>query len=335
MQNDKVSIIVAIYNVEQFLTKCIQSIINQDYKNLEIILVDDCSNDLSGQICDDFQKKDNRIKVIHHKQNTRQAKVRNDGMAHATGLYLVFVDGDDWLANDFVSYMVNVIASTDSDMAINLVNFTSRDTKQISKKKIEIWTAEKATAEILYPHIMVGCWNKIYKRDFLEKNNIIFNEKLYIAEGDQFIINAAQRANQVAVGYYKVYYYRQNNINSAVTKYDVNQSIGAINVFAEVENTLIIRTPITMKALYHHIWLNHLWNISQIVALKKQKEYRTEFHNSLNYVKTHYISIVKEENSLKRKISFFLTGIAPITMTKLRNFKNKQILKKDLKDMKI
>ncbi|OUQ56652.1 hypothetical protein B5E58_10530, partial [Tyzzerella sp. An114] len=96
MENKKISVIVPIYNVEKYLNRCVDSIINQTYKNLEIILVDDGSPDNCGKICDEYAKKDNRIKVVH-KENGGVSSARNVGLNIATGDYIGFVDGDDWI----------------------------------------------------------------------------------------------------------------------------------------------------------------------------------------------------------------------------------------------
>lgn len=97
MENDLISVIVPIYNVEKYLQECLDSIINQTYKNLEIILVDDGSTDNSGIICNEYAKKDNRIKVIH-KKNGGLSSARNAGMDECSvGGYITFVDSDDWL----------------------------------------------------------------------------------------------------------------------------------------------------------------------------------------------------------------------------------------------
>ena len=329
--NYKVSIIVAIYNVEKYLEKCLNSIITQDYKNIEIILVDDCSTDKSGEICDRFAQSDTRIKIIRHKTNTKQAKVRNDGLDVTTGDYIVFVDGDDWLAPDFISYMLNVIISTGSDMAINLVNFTTRDLKQVEKESIDIWSAEKATAELLFPHVTVGCWNKIYKKEFIDKNNLRFKTNLFTAEGDRFINDAAQRANKVGVGNRKVYYYRLNNTNSATTKYDIRQSLGAIFAFKEIERDLIIKTPYVLNALNQHKWLNHLWNIRQILELNIKKEYIQEFNESLSFVKHNYLSVIRGENNVNKKIKYLIIGLFPVLSSRLLSYKFNYRVKKDVK----
>lgn len=332
-QDSKVSIIVAIYNIEKFVSICIESIVKQDYKNLEIILVDDCSSDMSGKICDEYAKRDNRIIVIHHVKNMRHSCVRNDGLDKATGEYIVFVDGDDWLEKDFVTYMLKVIRTTKTDMAINLVNFTTRDTKVLEERKIEVWSAEKATAALLYPKIPVGVWNKIYRRDFIEKNKLRFHTELFTAEGDRFISDAAQRASNVGVGYKKVYHYRLNNSQSATTKYDIRQSLGAIKALLDIRKDLILETPDVLCAYNHHLWWNHFWNIRQILALNLKEKYREKYKASVKYVRKNFIMAAKYEESLNRKVKHYLTGVFPISAAKFINYKFEKDLKKDLKNI--
>ena len=105
---DLISVIVPVYNVEKYLNKCIDSIINQTYKNLEIILVDDGSQDSSGKICDEYTKKDNRIKVIH-KENGGVSSARNIGLNNATGEWIAFIDADDWVDEEYLQTLFNRI----------------------------------------------------------------------------------------------------------------------------------------------------------------------------------------------------------------------------------
>ena len=175
--NEKVSIGVPIYRVEKFLSKLIDSLINQTYKNLEIILVDDGSPDGSGKICDEYANKESRIKVIH-KENGGVSSARNKVLEIATGKWLVFVDGDDWLESDCIEYMLRLVHETDSEMGMSLNNFTTRDRNQIDNDLIESWSPEKAACTMLYPYLAIGCWNKIFNLEFLRKNSITFTHKL-------------------------------------------------------------------------------------------------------------------------------------------------------------
>lgn len=333
-ENSKVSILVAVYNIEKYISKCIQSLITQSYQNIEIVLVDDNSTDKSGILCDEYQKRDSRIKVIHHGKNKRLSEVRNTGLDNASGEYIVFVDGDDWLADDFVSYMMDVIKVNDSDMAINLENFTSRDKKQVKSRNIEVWSPEKATAELLFPHLSIGAWNKIYKRDFIEKNNLRFKPYLFTAEGYTFICTAAQRANNIAVGYRKVYYYRLNNINSATTKYDIRQSEGALYALKEIREEFVLKTPLIINAIDVHTWLNHFWNIRQIIALNLEKEKKVEYNESIKYVKKYAKRVAACEDKISKKVKYRITGYVPKTSARLKNYIFDQKLIRDVKRYK-
>ena len=109
-----VSVIMPTYNAEKYIGDAIESILNQTYKNIEVIIVDDASTDETGNICDVFASKDDRITCVHHSQNAKLWSTRNTGLENANGEYVVFVDGDDWLADDFVEYMYNLIEKYDN-----------------------------------------------------------------------------------------------------------------------------------------------------------------------------------------------------------------------------
>ena len=110
----KISIIVPVYQAEKYISKCIESIVNQTYKNLEIILVDDGSTDRSGEICDEYGKKDNRIVVVHNK-NKGVSVARNCGLDIATGDYITFVDSDDYIDLQMYSEMMKVVEKYSCD----------------------------------------------------------------------------------------------------------------------------------------------------------------------------------------------------------------------------
>lgn len=126
MKNDLVSIIVPVYNVEKYLKKCVDSIINQTYKNLEIVLVDDGSTDNSGKICDEYAKKDSRIKVIH-KQNGGLSDARNVGIDNSKGKYITFIDSDDTIENDYVEYLYSLLKKYKTNLSICNYNVISKD----------------------------------------------------------------------------------------------------------------------------------------------------------------------------------------------------------------
>lgn len=125
--NEKISIIIPVYQVEAYLPKCLNSVIRQTYKNLEIILIDDGSKDRCGRICDEYAKRDSRIRVIH-KENAGVANARNDGIKYATGDFISFIDSDDWIAGDAYEILYQGLKKYGADCAVGgCVNVVERN----------------------------------------------------------------------------------------------------------------------------------------------------------------------------------------------------------------
>lgn len=173
-----VSIIVPIYGVEKYLAKCIESIMNQTYTNIEIILVDDGSKDLCPQICDEFQKKDTRIKVIH-KKNGGLSDARNVGISKATGDYISLIDSDDFVSPTFIEDLLILLTKENCDIAIcDYYMFSNQDfkgTNTVSTNGCNYFNGKK---EIMNNFFNKRCgktvvaWNKLYKRELF--NNVYY-----------------------------------------------------------------------------------------------------------------------------------------------------------------
>ena len=173
MENDLISVIVPIYNVEKYLSECIDSIINQTYKNIEIILVDDGSLDSCGAICDEYAKKDNRIKVIH-KENGGLSDARNHGIDLAMGKYIAFVDSDDYINEQYLEKLYNAII--DNNTQVSQCNFISVDdnkneilrrgyTGNIKTKSGYDMIKEMCTKKY-WENIII--WNKLYSANLFD-----------------------------------------------------------------------------------------------------------------------------------------------------------------------
>ena len=124
-----VSIIIPVYNSELFLERCIKSILTQDYKNFELLLIDDGSKDLSGKICDDFSIMDERV-VVYHKKNNGVSNARNFGIDQCKGKYVVFVDSDDWVENNYISNLYNFIQNNNIDLACTSFKMIKKNEKK-------------------------------------------------------------------------------------------------------------------------------------------------------------------------------------------------------------
>jgi Glycosyltransferases involved in cell wall biogenesis len=314
--NPLVSILLPIYKVEKYIEKCLDTVINQTYKNLEIVLVDDGTPDNAGKIADEYARKDKRIKVIHQ-ANGGLSEARNTGLNNATGEYIIFGDSDDYFALDFVEYMLSIVEKTGADIAITTNTFTTRDFKQIKNDSIETWTNEKAVTEFLYPALRIGAWNKMYKRELIEKNNLRFVKELTTGEGMQFITNIAQYANCIGVGHRKVYYYRLNNVGSATTKPNVErQGKGSLATLKYIESHLSMQTDNIKMALRWHYWSCYFYTLRNIVEAKEQKKYKELYNECKNKLRTEAIPLLKAKISLKMKMKMLLLAISPVIGTK-------------------
>lgn len=167
----KISVIIPVYNVENYLERCIKSVISQTFKDLEIILVDDGSTDRSGQLCDKFAKDDSRIKVIH-KKNGGLSSARNSGIDIAIGEYITFVDSDDWILPDAYEYLLNVIEKTNADIVSADYSFTDGRPIKANEKydETEIIGPEKILKYYLMQEVIHGkndfpVWIKLYNKD--------------------------------------------------------------------------------------------------------------------------------------------------------------------------
>lgn len=185
MEN-KISIIVPVYNVEKYVKRCIDSILNQTYKNLEVILINDGSTDKSGYICDMYAGNDDRIKVIHQ-INKGLSKARDRGIKESSGEYILFIDSDDWIECNALEILMNNVKYEDIDILIYgyKVEFIQKD-----NKKIEIVTSEEKYYKTVLDYLddfdiyrtngLFGyCWNKMYKADIIRKNKVFFGEYLF------------------------------------------------------------------------------------------------------------------------------------------------------------
>ena len=217
--NPLVSIVVPVYNAESYIKHCVTSIRNQSYQEIEIILVNDGSLDSSKLIIDDLCAVDSRITACHI-DNGGVSNARNIGMKLAKGKYIIFIDADDYITEDYVSYMHELMLETNSEFVLSTEYFLNNKDTRKSNETIHVWNAEMATANLLYPKLTVGCWNKMYDLDFLKANNIRFQTDLFFGEGLRFITDVSQKASSIGVGNRKVYYYRLND-TSCTAVHDV------------------------------------------------------------------------------------------------------------------
>ena len=325
---EKVTAIVAIYKSEKFLPKLIESLIHQTWQNLEIILVDDGSPDNSGEICDEYAKKDDRVIVIH-KENGGACEARNVGMDRATGEYMLIIDGDDWLELDYVEYLMNLVHKTGAEMAMTDHIFTTRDREQIKNDSIDKISSEEAFCLIIYPKIAIGPWTKIYKTSMLRENNITFSRP-WSGEGLYFSSMAAQCSNYVALGHKKIYNYRLNNAESGLTHYNLQMGINASINIRYIGDTLKIKTRRTENAVKWHIWKNYGYQLFLIIATDSIEENKDRYTDCLKNIRRRLSGVLlHSELGPKTKLHMLYQGLFPVRAAKRDLKRSIEELKKD------
>lgn len=207
-----VSIVVPIYNVEQYLEKCVESICRQTYENLEIILVNDGSPDHCGQMCEEYAKKDNRIKVIH-KKNGGLSDARNSGVKLATGKYLLFVDSDDYIAKDLVEKTAAIAEKNNCDMVLYDYYYVEPDNVEIRSTIVPANKVISLEQEHTLLLAATSACAKLFNREFYVKANCPFPQGIYfedLATTSIFFM----RAKRVFYLKEPLYYYinRENSI---------------------------------------------------------------------------------------------------------------------------
>ena len=199
-EETKISVIIPVYNVEKYLDKCIKSVVNQTYKNLEIILVDDGSPDNCSQMCDEWAKKDERIKVIH-KANGGVSSARNVGLDNATGEYIAFVDSDDFLDLDYYEKMLEGVDFSKVDLVVSNTRRIDDETgvgnanNSFNKDYLNTNDIDEFCA-FVSEGFLPPIWNKIYKKKLIKQT---FRESILIGEDRIFNFNYLQNINNNVV----------------------------------------------------------------------------------------------------------------------------------------
>ncbi len=281
--NELVSIIVPVYNCEQYLNRCIDSILDQSYIGIEVLLLDDGSVDNSGEICDEYAKKDKRVRVFH-KENTGVSDTRNYGIIEASGEYIQFVDSDDWIEKTMTEDLVNNMKSCDSDM---VVCGYVRITKYMHRKD-KIWDKQGIYSNQDYMKNILNdptgyyygvIWNKLYKSSIIKNNHLHFLEKLNLGEDFTFNMQYLRHVKSISTISKRLYIYNYINTGS-LSRYD---KITLDTQKKELNNREILfeeyKTTFRILGLYeryekeiYQYWLVYYYSNTQSISDGKSDE---------------------------------------------------------------
>lgn len=313
-----VSIIVPVYNAEKYIRSTVKSICNQNFTNLEIILVDDGSSDSSGEIINFLASKDKRIKVIH--QNNKGVSIaRNVGMMQAQGDYIMFIDADDWVENDHVSYFVNMIYEDDYNIGIGETHFDRFNNYQSEKQNFEIVRSDKVIEWIYLNKVFMAVWNKIYKREFLLENNIWFNSDIWYGEGMLFNMRCLTLVTQVPFGHKRTYHY-VDNPNSAMRLFNMDSEQCGIKSLQLQKKILETKSKTINNSYRYHLYSIYFNILCRIISNSVKSEHKNVYKDCIRYVRRHILDPLKVNIPLKKKAFYICVSITPVFMA-IRNDK--------------
>lgn len=285
----KISVIIPVFNPGKHLRKCLDSIINQTYSNLEIILIDDGSTDGSANICEEYAQKDLRIICIHQ-SNLGVSSARNKGLEIASGEYLHFPDSDDYLEMDTYEYVLNIMHNNGCDAAAFEHYVTYPDHEVVHKLDESFYGIEKG--EQIQEHLMKGsqfCWNKLFKRTLVK--NIRFPNDIYRGEDTVFSAYVLDNAKKVIFDSRPLYHYVQSEESACRGQFRINQMTvlklydAYKPLYSEKYPNMYVSLCIFLQdvliSLYYDIWADD--NRANLKKERKQVYHAVKEHSQLIY----------------------------------------------------
>lgn len=231
-----ISIIVPVYNVERYISRCIESLINQTYINIEIILVDDGSTDNSYNICEKYAKEDLRVKLFH-KKNGGVSSARNIGLKNAKGEYITFVDSDDWVKDDMIEHLLKKLNDNNVDISICTCIVATNESMWDPNEGREdcLITEKEAIKRLLYKEYCV-VWGTLFSRNVIE--GIFFREDISNNEDSYFLFNVFRKAKKIYKSCQAKYIYNRQQEASITKNKNKKKALDQLKVANLIGNDL-------------------------------------------------------------------------------------------------
>lgn len=318
---NKISVIVPVYNVELYLYDCIESLLNQTYKNIEIILVDDGSTDKCPQICDKYALKDSRIKVLH-KENGGLSDARNGGLKAATGSYIAFVDSDDIIASNMLDELFQIAKNYSADIVEcdfirfeNLKECTGILDASVSNV-VSSFSAESAIENLMMGQLRQVVWNKLYSNQVI--GDLKF-KKGRINEDEFWTYKVFGNANKIVKISGKLYFYRQQANSIMGSGYNIRR-LDALDALEERIYYISQKFPKLLSLALKSFCFSSIYQY-QMIKLNPSVDPGNKYCNKISgNVKKHVSRDLFNSLTLKEKIwlQFFIT--LPEFAGRLRNY---------------
>lgn len=316
--NPKISIIVPVFNVESFIQTCIKSILNQTFNDFELILVNDGSSDTSGNICDEYSRKDERIIVIH-KENGGQSSARNRGIDVANGDYIGFVDSDDWIDRDMYKILYSNAIETGTDISTcNITQYDKDNSKHFycSETTDLLFNRDYAMYELyLNERLTFSPCNKIYNRELFQ--GIRFKEG-FILEDMDFAYRIIHQSNKIYYTGQALYNYRYNP-KSTMRKTFSKKRLDEFEVRKNMYTFYLRNYPSHADEVYAEMFLTGLMLYINIEKYYNKEKDHYKYLIDIDRKILKSLILKKEYNSKKKKL-LALAIISPNILVKLYLF---------------
>ena len=320
MKDDLISVIVPIYNVEKYLEKSVTSILNQTYDNLEIILVDDGSTDNGGKICDDFKKKDNRIKVLH-KKNGGLSDARNYGFSQANGEYIIFIDSDDYIHEKMIEALYNQIINENADVSsCGVTNvYTNSSSPQCKNTELYFVCDRKQFLEkyLIGEQIPGSICNKLMKKEIV--NNLKFPVGL-IYEDAYYHYDLLKVARKFVVNT-KPYYYYYHRGDSITTKPYAKKDLAYIDIYTRYYDFVKKDYPDIEDVGFFRLSYAYFFILDKMLLQSNYSEFE-DYKKVVNFLKINALKIAKNKIFRKGRRIAALALLINVKLYRMLLFKN-------------
>ena len=313
-----ISVIVPVYKVEEYLDKCVQSIVDQSYTNLEIILVDDGSPDRCGTMCEAWAVKDSRVKVIH-KENGGLSDARNAGLPVATGSLISFIDSDDWIDPEFLQTLYDALVRENAQIAecaIHLVDEKGKILRDRTPAGDEVIGKTEALRRlVLEDGVYQTVWNKLYRREVI--GNILFEKGKY-NEDDFWTYQIFDRLERLALVKQPLYHYLQRGGSIMGVGYNPRRLDGLEARFRRME--YLCKYEELADLTRQQLMLDYLWHLQCVLRHLQGQEKKSAVETILNMKKvTPKVPQKQLTLNMKYKIWYGVFVLMPQCTAKIRN----------------
>ena len=299
---EKISVIVPVYNVEQYLERCVDSIINQTYTNLEIILVNDGSTDNSGKLCDELAKRDERIRVIH-KENGGLSDARNRGIDESESDLVGFIDSDDYIDSDMYEVLLKNLNDTDADLSMCALYDVYNNTPEAQVTNKETWklSSEQAIKMVMEAKILsVTAVNKLYRKSLFTDLKFEVGK---IAEDAFIMIKLLDKCEKIVATNEKKYYYVHRE-NSITTQKFSTKFLNVIEAYEQNSNIILEKYPKLKDVAQTRMNWAYFYVLDRLLLDDNYNDKELE-NKLISYLKNHRKDILNDPLFTKgRKIGF-------------------------------